>query len=59
MADVGSKMNDFADTAAVLDQLDLIITVDTSIEHLCWCYGAAGLGLSAICTRLEMVARPK
>ena len=39
MADVGSKMNDFADTAAVLDQLDLISTVDTSIAHLAGAMG--------------------
>jgi hypothetical protein len=45
MADVGSKMNDFADTAAVLDQLDLITTVDTSIAHLA---GAMGRSVWAL-----------
>lgn len=31
---LGDKMNDFSDTAAIIEQLDLIITVDTSIAHL-------------------------
>ena len=39
IADVGSKMNDFADTAMVLEQLDVLITVDTSIAHLAGAMG--------------------
>jgi tetratricopeptide (TPR) repeat protein len=35
----GEALADFADTAALADQLDLIITVDTSLAHL-----AGGLG---------------
>ncbi len=31
---VGGKLKDFADTAALLSQLDLLITVDTSVTHL-------------------------
>ena len=38
--DLDDSQQDFADTAAIMRQLDLIITVDTSILHL-----AAGLGL--------------
>jgi Flp pilus assembly protein TadD len=34
LVDVGALLEDFADTAAVLDQLDLLITVDTAIAHL-------------------------
>lgn len=40
---LGSEINDFADTAAIVEQLDLVICVDTSIAHLagamnkaCW-----------------------
>jgi Flp pilus assembly protein TadD len=29
-----SEVTDFADTAAIIDQLDLVITVDTSVAHL-------------------------
>ncbi len=32
--DSGSEFNDFADTAALVANLDLIITVDTSVAHL-------------------------
>src|SRR6202043_3283514 len=31
---LGDKLNDFADTAAVVTQLDLVITVDTALAHL-------------------------
>jgi len=31
---LGDKLNDFADTAAIIQELDLIITVDTSVAHL-------------------------
>jgi tetratricopeptide (TPR) repeat protein len=37
--DLGPGLRDFADTAAVVEQLDLIISVDTSVVHL-----AGGLG---------------
>lgn len=43
MVDLGSKLADFSDTAAVISCLDLVITVDTSVAHLagalnkpCW-----------------------
>jgi hypothetical protein len=39
LIDLGSKLYDFMDTAAAVKNLDLIITVDTSIAHL-----AGGLG---------------
>jgi Flp pilus assembly protein TadD len=38
--DLGTSFTDFADTAAALANLDLIITIDTSIAH---CAGALGL----------------
>jgi hypothetical protein len=37
--DLGSSLEDFADTAAVLSQLDLLVCVDTSVAHLA---GAVG-----------------
>ena len=38
--DLDEMQNDFADTAAIMRQLDLVITVDTSVLHL-----AGGLGI--------------
>jgi hypothetical protein len=56
--DVTSEVRDFADTAALMQSLDLILTVDTSVVHLagatarpawllsrfdgCWRWGLAG-----------------
>lgn len=39
IADVGSKLRDFGDTAAVLQELDLLITVDTAVAHLAGALG--------------------
>jgi len=33
------ELRDFADTAALLNQLDLLITVDTSVAHLAGALG--------------------
>lgn len=32
--DLGSTFNDFTDTAATIENLDLVITIDTSVAHL-------------------------
>jgi ADP-heptose:LPS heptosyltransferase len=34
LVDLGPQLNDFADTAAVMSLLDLIVTTDTSVPHL-------------------------
>ncbi|MFM0206291.1 tetratricopeptide repeat protein [Paraburkholderia sediminicola] len=39
LLDLGSAVSDFADSAAIIEQLDLVICVDTSMAHL-----AASLG---------------
>ena len=36
---LGPRLGDFADTAAVLEQLDLVITVDTAVAHLAGALG--------------------
>mgnify|MGYP001809860770 CR=1 FL=1 len=38
--DLGCEISDYEDTAAILSQLDLLISVDTSVAH---CAGALGL----------------
>lgn len=38
--DFTGELNDFADTAALVSNLDLVISVDTSVAHLC---GALGM----------------
>lgn len=39
LLDLSDRLHDFADTAAVISQLDLVITIDTAVAHL-----AGGLG---------------
>jgi Tfp pilus assembly protein PilF len=39
LLDVGVQLTDFADTAGLLSQLDLLITVDTSVAHLAGAMG--------------------
>jgi ADP-heptose:LPS heptosyltransferase len=37
--DLGSRFEDFADTAAVMANLDLVVTIDTSVAHLAGALG--------------------
>lgn len=39
LMNLAPRLNDFADTAAVIEQLDLVITVDTAIGHLAGALG--------------------
>ncbi|HUB25741.1 MAG TPA: hypothetical protein VL992_09965, partial [Tepidisphaeraceae bacterium] len=39
LADFADELRDFADTAALMENLDLIITIDTSIAHLAGALG--------------------
>lgn len=39
VVDMSTRLNDFADTAALIEQLDLVITVDTAVAHLAGALG--------------------
>ena len=42
LLDLGREVSDFADTAAIMQNLDLVVTVDSSLAHL-----AGALGVEA------------
>jgi len=45
----GEELQDFSDTAAICELLDLVICVDTSVAHLCGAMGKATWVLLAFC----------
>ena len=54
--DLAPLLHDFGDTALLVDQLDLVITVDTALAHLGGCHGQAGVGAAESSARLALGA---
>ena len=52
VTDLASELKDFADTAAVIRNLDLVISVDTSVAHM------AGVDAAAVYSGLALVDGP-
>ena len=48
IVDLTNELEDFADTAALMDNLDLIVTVDTSTAHLAGALGKTGLDFESV-----------
>jgi hypothetical protein len=49
LVDPGARLRDFADTAALVSHLDLVVTIDTSVAHLA---GAMGRPTWVLLTRV-------
>jgi ADP-heptose:LPS heptosyltransferase len=55
--DLSAYLTDFSETAALVNCLDLVITVDTSVAHLAGALGRPTLDTAALHTRLALAAR--
>ena len=53
------RPRDFVDTAAIISQLDLVITPDTSVAHLAGRAGCSRLARALDRRRVAMDARPR
>jgi hypothetical protein len=59
LINLGPEIRDCGDTTAIVEALDLLVTVDTSVAHLAGAMGKAGLDHAPLCAGLAMAARTK
>ena len=59
IVDLTSDLADFAETAALVSCLDLVISVDTSVVHLAGALGRPVWTLVALCAGLALAARSR
>ena len=59
LIDLTADLNDFADTAALISHLDLVIAVDTAVAHLGGGAGQAGLADASDESGLALDARSR
>ena len=59
LLDVMDEVRDFADTAAIVVNLDLVISVDTSVLHLAGCDGQTGVPARSLRQLLALAQRTR
>ena len=59
ITELGSRLEDFTDTAAVMMNLDLVITCDTAIAHLAGALGVPVWVVLPLHSRLALAAGPQ
>ena len=59
LINIGAEIADYDDTMAILENLDLLVTVDTSVGASGWCDGTPGVDHAAARARLALAARSR